>query len=473
MTFRVRDRETDPGILAISSVPDDPALAMEAVSLRAGQVTAVGAIRTAKDAPLGRTHVTFMLLSTSGLEDTLELDVDVMGASGTLDASFGTHGLVTFDALGLARRPLHIQPDGNLLVLQQARSGQQITVGRRDADGHRNSLLVDEGASRIFFSGFAIPSFAVDSAGGILVAAGIAADDRRPLRLAMMKLDASGMPDLSFGTPGSSGRAELPLDGPDGAVPVISSVVALRDGSFVLGGVLVKQTASGDVAPDDYEALLRHVTKDGTLGPPMTAAALFRSISSIEAHPSGDLVIAGWTRTGEAAVALVARSGELVTSFGTKGSGVATVPWRQTLGPGSVALAPDGKLALAGTDDDHAALSVLLPNGDVDTSFGESGTVRGTAQAPAGALAVTRDALGRFVLAGYEGSRPLLERRLASGASDMSFGVSGAAPPIPAFAGDTDDASWSSATLDSAGRIVVTGSRGAPPGDLVIARYWP
>lgn len=117
-----------------------------------------------------------------------------------------------------------------------------------------------------------------------------------------------------------------------------------------------------------------------------------------------------------------------------------------------------GRIILAGVDrrrSDRIVLAGILPNGVLDSTFGESGLRRlapDGGDAAALALAVAPD--DALVVGGYRGRRPLIARLTPDGAPDPTFGDGGYA--VLPF----DDAASEvrSVTLAPDGKIVVGGS---------------
>lgn len=123
------------------------------------------------------------------------------------------------------------------------------------------------------------------------------------------------------------------------------------------------------------------------------------------------------------------------------------------------AVAPDGKVVLAGTSGDAIVVCRRLANGDPDPSFGGDGTVSVTH--PSGSVAarsVAVQADGKIVVAGqgiYDGFADFLVVRLTAGGSlDTGFSGNG-------FASAWVSSSWNEAQevlVQPDGRIVVAGS---------------
>jgi uncharacterized delta-60 repeat protein len=123
--------------------------------------------------------------------------------------------------------------------------------------------------------------------------------------------------------------------------------------------------------------------------------------------------------------------GDLDPTFGSKG--VLTLPFAGAYAyADEVAIQPDGKIVVFGTA--HSSIGVasdlalvrLMPNGDLDPSFGDEGRVTTDFDGRYDeglALAVQDD--GRIVAAGSSTGQAAVARYLADGSLDSSFGTGG------------------------------------------------
>jgi uncharacterized delta-60 repeat protein len=191
--------------------------------------------------------------------------------------------------------------------------------------------------------------------------------------------------------------------------------------------------------------------------------------SAVAIRPDGRIVAvggaAGGSGTGEFAVVRYATDGSLDASF--DGDGMVTTP---IAGGGddarSVAIQPNGKMAVAGTDSgERFAVVRYLADGSLDDSFGGDGIVRTnlTSGTDVGADMVIQ-ADGRIVVVGPAGqaSRFALVRYRSDGTLDPKFGDGGKVigrRGVPR-----------AVALQPDGKIVVTGY---DVYGLVVARFLP
>jgi serralysin len=189
------------------------------------------------------------------------------------------------------------------------------------------------------------------------------------------------------------------------------------------------------------------------------------------------LVVAG-SADGQFAVARYNSNGTLDASFGIGGRVVTSFGSDPFTTAKGVAIDSLGRIVVVGRALNTFALARYEPDGDLDVTFGNQGTIlmdfgRGMLSAEANAVAI--DGQGRIVVAG----RALLDsagvpdgvfalaRYLPSGALDTSFGTFGRVisnfyptdPSLDPYAGYTTF-NWEEANaiaIDGAGRILVAG----------------
>lgn len=148
-------------------------------------------------------------------------------------------------------------------------------------------------------------------------------------------------------------------------------------------------------------------------------------------------LLAGGVAAGKLVVIrLHATSGKLDNGFGAHGQFAPQLPGTSLDGVQSLATFRDGRIVAAGTIDSGGVTRFvavkLLPNGDVDPSFGGGlgYVITGPAGAQLGGMAM--DADGNVVLAGSRpGEVPLVMRLLPDGTPDTAFGSGGTVDGAP------------------------------------------
>jgi uncharacterized delta-60 repeat protein len=354
-------------------------------------------------------------------------------ADGMLDPSFGNGGLVT-----TAFFPFSYDFAGSVVMLPD---------GRAVAAGSAGDIKPPASMAAARY----LPSGALDATfgGGGLVT-----------------LFPGGC-EIAFGGPGNGAEAALlqpdgrlvlvgmcsNFDGGGGLVPVFwvvrLNVDGALDSSFGAGGQVYLPFAQPGTAP----------TTNG-------------SVTGV-LQPDGRIVVMGW---GNMAVVVAARfnpDGSLDPTFGIGGQ--VALPLADDFVVESAALQPDGKLVIGGTYGSGAArdfgLLRLLPNGAPDPSFDRDGLVTSDFGAPETGYSVIVLGDGRVVLGGYRGTSPLIDfalvRYLPDGTLDTSFGNGGLAT---ADAGGQD---YAGPVIELPnGKLVLVGSTDAAGGhDFLLARF--
>ena len=166
-----------------------------------------------------------------------------------------------------------------------------------------------------------------------------------------------------------------------------------------------------------------------------------------------------------ASPAVAATPGALDRSF--SGNGIAFVRAGSGVFGQAVALDSEGRLVVGGGSDHRAMLARLLPNGDLDPTFGGDGKVR----LPGGFIMdIEFMPDGRIVGVGFDrvGDRYgwYVVMVTTDGEPDATFGTGGVAEA--AYAGGQAHAFG--VAVDARGRVVAVGGRNE---DAVLARYLP
>jgi uncharacterized delta-60 repeat protein len=202
--------------------------------------------------------------------------------------------------------------------------------------------------------------------------------------------------------------------------------------------------------------------------------------NSVAVQSDGKIVVAGFAATGallnangDFALARYNSDGTLDTSFGTDGMVTTDLGSKTELGRAVLIQPGDGKIVVAGTVDNNVVLARYTRDGEVDTSFGQSGITISDFGSDDFANAVALTAGGQILVAGHTlGSGGHLDfslaRYTAGGGLDHSFATDGI---VKTDFGSGDDFA-EGLTVDSDGRIVVVGrATSATILDMAVARY--
>src|SRR5207249_2624371 len=269
---------------------------------------------------------------------------------GDLDPTFGIGGKVTTgigtDDYGYA---VAIQADGKLVVAGDTNDGgnNDGAAVRYNANGTLDAALATGGkvTTAVGRRDDAADALAVQ-ADGKLVAAGAKDVGNNNYDFALVRYNANGTLDATFGTGGKVTTAIGTRD------DVASAVAVQADGKLVAAG----DTGDGG---NNYFALARYNgngTLDatfGTGGKVTTAIGTLDYAYALAVRPDGKLVAAGETFNGSTTDFALARynaNGTLDPTFGTNGT-VKTAIGTRDDAASALAIQADGKLVAAGETD--------------------------------------------------------------------------------------------------------------------------
>jgi uncharacterized delta-60 repeat protein len=382
----------------------------------------------------------------------LGLAGNAVAAPGDLDPTFGSGGLVSLN-LGDQPSPEHSiiqQADGRLVLASTIHdntspSYSQLVLARLDADGTLDAtfgssgIVIGEGSNEY-------AEAVIQQGDGKLVVGGSAWSPQHAEDVALWRFDSGGMADASFG---EGGLARLDLGGWEGA----SGLVQQADGKLVIAGFT--ETASPDSSNRSWILARfnedgRHDTSFGS-GGTVIVEFPFGGVTAFPAalmqQPDGKLVITGAGSTRDGAAVVVVRTtadGALDDTFGV--NGMATID-RTQLHPeatrvwvGSAALQADDRIVVVGgaghivcSDpcdpfEDYrfignGFLFRLWPDGALDVGFGTGG-IR-TDRAIFTSVAMQSD--DKIAVAFNYNREMGLMRFDSGGRPDRGFGVEGTA----------------------------------------------
>jgi uncharacterized delta-60 repeat protein len=300
-----------------------------------------------------------------------------------------------------------------------------------------------------------------------------------------IRLNRDGSPDKSFGAAGIVRTRIDPGDGKPSSAHAVALALG-PDGSIVLAGQIYRSGTDYPLAfarLTPTGTLDTSFSGDGILTLEMGPNV---SVNGVAVQPDGKIVAVGESGSGFLVLRLLP-NGALDESFGSGGivsTSVGDPAYRDAAA--AVAVLGDGKIVVAGTADFNYlsytptvtdfALVRYLPDGKTDPTFGSSGIVvtPGPMAEGASGLAVAPD--GKIIVAGsagfpsagprYPGSAGFhLARYLPSGALDATFGESGTVTTwfegTKAYAQSLAYAQ--SVAVEPDGRILVAGTAFPPP----------
>jgi uncharacterized delta-60 repeat protein len=210
-------------------------------------------------------------------------------SDGSLDAGFGTGGVAVVDLGGIdAVIPQAIQDDGKILA-GLGSSGPGFKVARFKTDGSLDTGFGTGGTAVVVVGDGSGTSLALQSDGKILLTGNSDADvsDRD---FAVARLESDGTPDASFGSAG------LVVTDFTGDTDESRRLVVQRDGRIVVIGVVQPASSTGQqIALARYDADGALDTSFGTSGLVVTPVEDASAPISALLLPDGDILVAGNT----------------------------------------------------------------------------------------------------------------------------------------------------------------------------------
>ncbi|HYY43019.1 MAG TPA: hypothetical protein VE775_09825, partial [Pyrinomonadaceae bacterium] len=406
-------------------------------------------------------------------------------SDGSLDTSFDGDGKVITD-FGLvdSGRAAVIQPDGKIVVVGTAGTlagGSFFAVARYNTNGALDTsfdtdgkVLTDSSGGRFNLGALAV---ALQTDGKIVAAGDDNASSQRDF--GVMRYNTNGSLDTSFGT-GGIVTTDFPLNDDS-----ITALLTQSDGKLVAVGrndlrirIINTQNPNFQLARYNTDGSL-----DTTFGTGGIVSTNFSTDSDDFAfagalQSDGKIIAAGQTGAQFSqipsadtsfALARYNPNGSLDTTFGT--GGLVTVDF----GTGhdvafGVAVQPDGKIVVVGTNFNDFLIARLNANGSLDTSFDTDGKVTtdfAGGSDSANAVLIQPDA--KIVAAGSAAGDFALARYNADGSLDTSFDGDGKVTTD--FSGGAD--AISGLVRQSDGKLVAAGGATLPGtnSDFALARY--
>ena len=302
-------------------------------------------------------------------------------ADGSLDSTFGTGGVVTTDfgndwegVQGLA-----IQPDGKIVAV--GTTGGIVALARYSPDGSLDpafgSASTPGTVQSDVIGGGGAQAVALQPDGKIVVAGGLQGAE-------VARYNADGSLDTSFGSDGVASSTHEDWE--------YATTVALTPSGKILV-VGSRANSLPDSGPDRSFVIWRF-NSDGSLdssfgsgGVATITVAAWDFASGLALQPDGKIVIGGSSEVGSQNFMTLARlepNGALDQSFGDGGSVLTgQVGDLYVYDASSLLLQPDGKIIAGGNSSSSLGgsgfgLARFLPDGSLDPSFGTDGVV-GTA----------------------------------------------------------------------------------------------
>ena len=351
-------------------------------------------------------------------------------ADGSLDTSFGSGGMVT-TAIGAgldAAYSVTVQTDGKILVAGESHNGtdkdfalvRYNTAGTLDASFGTGGVVT----TAIGAGDDSAQSVTVQTDGKVVVAGN--SHNGSDFDFALARYNSDGSLDTSFGT---GGKVTTDIGS---TLESGQSVTVQPDGKVVVGGYH-HNGANLDFALMRYNTDGSLDTGFGTGGTVLTDFGTSHEVGqSVTLQADGKVLVAGYHLNGatwEFGLARYNADGSLDTGFGTGGTTSVDISAGDDVGY-SVTVQADGKIVMSGNSangaDKDFALIRLNPDGSLDTGFGTGGKV--TTDLGSGddiGYSVTVQTDGKILVAGFGDNGTdhdfALARYNSDGTLDTSF----------------------------------------------------
>jgi len=285
------------------------------------------------------------------------------GNAGALDTTFST-SLLASDGLEVS---LCAQKDGKILMVAENPVGLSTFVARMDVSGNLDPGFGTGGIAQTNITHFFVRNVFVQSDGKVIV---FGDEWTSNSSFSALRLHSNGRIDSSFAMNG-----KLSIDLPDYAYEVPMAMLEQPDHKLLF---------VGSIGYPNSNIFMLRINSDGTRDNAFGVDGMVidpiqgnSNAYALTLQPDGKILVAG--NSGPINQAIVVRyhgDGSLDTYFGNEG--VQYFPeLKECIG---IALRPDGKILAANWSSNsmlgNIVLAQLLPNGQIDLSFGEEGIFR-------------------------------------------------------------------------------------------------
>ena len=299
--------------------------------------------------------------------------------SGSLDKTFANNGV---KMVGGSQEDiildLKCKADNSILTVGEAQESSNNKNGVVALFKDNGSLENSFGASGQFVTNLnkddVIIKMAQDSNGYIYGVGYVKDSNNQYKRLMVVKLKQNGQLDTNFAFSGFfiSGISGHNIKG---------AAIAIYNNKIIVGSVYEHSSNHTTVN------IIRLNSSDGTVdasfgnnGEIEIGASGYNEIYDLTVDSSGNIYAVGFTKNSggdkNVAIAKIDNNGNLVTSFGGNGNGVAILDSGNGDDEGYVIKLDDsGKILIAGQSDNHMALARFKSNGTLDINFGTNGVV--------------------------------------------------------------------------------------------------
>ena len=331
-----------------------------------------------------------LILGAYGVEISPDLSLFRLNPNGSLDTSFGSDGKVNFSLKAFFGEAgaVTLQPDGKIVVFGQVLvdDGTEISGVRLNANGSLDTTFDFDGQVTVPRGNMSdFPTSATVQSDGRILVAGYSYTSTSVIDFTLIRLNANGSLDTSFGSNGKNVVAVSSID------DVGKSVVVQPDGRILVAGYTGKTTTENNNGESSntksYNISLIRLNANGSLDTSFDADGKrivpFESSQSYglsaTLQPDGRILVAGYflnesSRNYDFALIRLNTDGSLDTDFDTDGKVLVAVSDGADYG-NSITLQLDGRIIVAGMCDsnsfgDFCAIRVNS-DGTLDKTFND------------------------------------------------------------------------------------------------------
>ena len=366
-----------------------------------------------------------------------QLPVKVLAADAILDVTFGVGGIVRTDVSGgpEAIAELVFQADGKIIAAGYVQ-GPGLGLARYNSNGTLDASFGSGGVVVSNLIPHGAKAVAVQPDGKIVVA-GDVYTTATLFDFAVARFNSNGSPDTNFGTGGV-----VSLDYGVHHIDSLADVLIQPDGRIIAVGssYAINNQAYNDITLARFNSNGTVDTDFGTGGWARADFGYGDNAYSALLLSDGKILVGGLTRSvgslDDMTLVRFNADGSLDTSFATAGRAVADIVAQDAIL--DMALQPDGKIVGAGyaNRDSNMDIAVVRFNADgsLDSGFGVNGkrTTAFASDSEERANAVAIQADGKIVVCGYarilgQGIDFVVVRYNPNGSPDISFDGDGKA----------------------------------------------
>ena len=321
----------------------------------------------------------------------LKKDLLRLEANGTLDTSFDGDGVLELAELG---SEWSVATDGEGRILAAGSYRETFVVLRIQEDGTFDDSFSEDGLATVDFGTWVeVSNLLIGADGAYTIAGGWSRE------FVAARFDSNGNLDASFG---DEGRQVLAV------VPAGTGLIFANDATLLADNGLVIAGAAFEEGQLGFAVVQLHA--DGSLNGSFAEEGILKTnvrngpdwVHAILLQSDGELLAAGSTFDGYRELNIVVSryrtDGELDTSFGSDGTVTIETEGDGRYSAYDLVQQADGKILVAGGDDDFAVIARLNADGLPDMSFASGGKLVVPRNSGPGGMSIGLQPSGRIVV---------------------------------------------------------------------------